>query len=57
MLGLTAGELLVVGFVTVVVVSAPWWPRAGAAIAELLGGSDANRQHDPPVDRAGNVDK
>ncbi len=38
MLGLTGGELFLVIFVTVAVVSAPWWPRLGAAIGELLAG-------------------
>ena len=37
MLGLTPGELVVVTFVTVAVITASWWPRAGAALAELLG--------------------
>lgn len=38
MLGLTAGELFVVVFVTITVVSASLWPRAGEAIALLLSG-------------------
>ena len=32
MFGLTAGELFVVIFILVAVVSAPLWPRAGEAI-------------------------
>jgi hypothetical protein len=38
MLGLTNGELFVVIFIVVAVVSAPWWPRAGGAIAGILSG-------------------
>jgi hypothetical protein len=38
MLGLTNGELFVVAFIVVAVVSAPWWPRAGGAIAAALAG-------------------
>jgi hypothetical protein len=40
MLGLTSGELFIVAFVTVTVVSAPWWLRAGEAIATMLSGVD-----------------
>ena len=36
MLGLTNGELFVVVFIVVAVVSAPWWPRTGAALAVSL---------------------
>jgi hypothetical protein len=36
MLGLTGGELFLVAFVTIAVVSATWWPRLGAAIGELI---------------------
>jgi hypothetical protein len=43
MLGLTGGELFVVVFIVVAVVSATWWPRAGAAIFEALVGSDDSR--------------
>lgn len=39
---LTPGELFVVVFITVAVVSAPWWPRAGAALARLLAGERGN---------------
>jgi hypothetical protein len=38
MFGLTGGELFVVVFIVVAVVSAPWWPRAGGAIAVALVG-------------------
>jgi hypothetical protein len=40
MLGLTSGELFVVVFLTLAVVSAPWWPRLGEAIADLVSGAD-----------------
>jgi hypothetical protein len=42
------GELLVIAFVVIAVVSAAYWPKLGAAIAESLvkRGSD-----DPPKDR------
>jgi hypothetical protein len=36
MLGLTNGELFVVVFIVVAVVSAPWWPRMGEALFKLL---------------------
>ncbi|HEX4340345.1 MAG TPA: hypothetical protein VH062_30765 [Polyangiaceae bacterium] len=36
MLGLTNGELFVVVFIVVSVVSAPYWSRAGGAIAVAL---------------------
>jgi len=39
-LGLTSGELFVIGFVTLAVVSAPLWPRLGAAIAVRLAGAE-----------------
>lgn len=44
MLGLSGGELFLVVFVTVAVVSAPWWARLGGALGEMLargrGGSE-----------------
>jgi hypothetical protein len=33
---LPRGELVVIAFVTIAVLSAVWWPRIGAAIGELL---------------------
>jgi hypothetical protein len=36
MFELSTGELFVIAFVTVAVVSALWWPRLGATIAELI---------------------
>jgi len=48
MLGLTNGELFVVVFIVVAVVSAPYWPRAGGAIAVALAGRRSkNRNSDP----------
>lgn len=37
-LGLAGGELLVVVFVTVAVIAAPWFPRLGAALGEWAAG-------------------
>ena len=37
MLGLTSGELSLVALLIFAVVSAKFWPAAGAAIAERLG--------------------
>ena len=38
MFGLTGGELFVIAFVVIAVVSASWWPRLGEAImARLMG--------------------
>lgn len=36
MLGLTFGEMFVTAFIVVAIVSAPLWPRAGAAVAIAL---------------------
>jgi hypothetical protein len=36
MFELSSGELFVVAFVTIAVVTALWWPRLGATIAEFL---------------------
>ncbi len=38
MLGLTNGELFIVVFVVVAVLTASWWPRMGEAVAEMLAG-------------------
>ena len=38
MLGLTSGELILVALLVFAVVSAKFWPAAGASIAERLGG-------------------
>jgi hypothetical protein len=47
MLGMTGGELFVVVFIVVAVVSAPWWPRLGGVIAIVLAGKR------PPRSRSG----
>jgi hypothetical protein len=44
MFGLTSGELFVVLFILVAVVSAPLWPRVGERIAVALAGG----KQDPP---------
>lgn len=36
MLEMTPGELFIVVFVTVAVVSAPWWGRVGAIVGRAL---------------------
>lgn len=46
MLGLTFGEMFVAMFIVVAIVSAPLWPRAGAAIARAL--SKENREPKQP---------
>jgi hypothetical protein len=38
-LDLTGGELFVVVFITIAVISAPWWPRLGELVAEQLAGT------------------
>jgi hypothetical protein len=48
MLGLSRGELFLVVFVTVAVVSAAWWPRLGAALGELLAGKGGSRTDSGP---------
>jgi hypothetical protein len=50
MLGLTGGELFVVAFIFVAVVSASWWPRAGERIALALSGKP---EPEPPPHRGG----
>jgi hypothetical protein len=42
MLGLTSGELTLVVLLVFAVVSARFWPAAGARIAERLGGNRAS---------------
>jgi len=46
MLSLTPGELFLVAFVTLAVVSARHWPRLGAHLAERLSGP--GRTKEPP---------
>ncbi len=48
--GLTNGELFVAGFVVVVVVSAPLWPRLGEALVELWGPSRRRQGESAPGD-------
>jgi hypothetical protein len=38
---LTAGELFVVAFITLAVLSAGWWPRLGEAFMVAISGSRA----------------
>jgi hypothetical protein len=45
-LGLTSGELFIVVFVTVAVVSAPWWLRAGELVATALAGLPKGERED-----------
>jgi hypothetical protein len=33
---LPRGELVVIAFVVIAVLSATWWPRIGAAVGEML---------------------
>jgi hypothetical protein len=42
MLGLSSGELTLVALLVFAVVSARFWPAAGARIAEHLGGDKPN---------------
>jgi hypothetical protein len=48
MFGLTSGELFIVLFILVAVVSAPLWPRLGAAVYLKLFGGSARRSEDVP---------
>ena len=43
MLGLTSGELTLVALLVFAVVSARFWPAAGASIAERLGGGGGSK--------------
>jgi hypothetical protein len=52
--GLTTGEVFVVAFIFAAVVSAAWWPRAGAAIARALAGTSNAREADD-LKRDGNA--
>lgn len=46
MLGLTSGEWFVIIFILVMVVSAPWWPALGEAIAMRIAGGGKDER--PP---------
>ena len=48
MLGLTSGELFVIVFILVMVVSAPWWPALGEAIAMRIAGEGKDKAEPPP---------
>lgn len=39
-LGLTSGELFIVVFIVIAVVSAPYWPKLGGAIAVAIVGKN-----------------
>ena len=45
-MGLTNGELFVILFILVMVVSAPWWPALGETIAVRIAGGD--KEKPPP---------
>jgi hypothetical protein len=47
-LGLTSGELFVIIFILVMVVSAPWWPALGEAIAMRIAGESKDGPDEPP---------
>jgi len=49
MLGLTSGELTLVALLVFAVVSARYWPAAGARIAEKLAGPRAPANDQTPV--------
>ena len=50
--GLNGGEWFIVMFVTVMVVSARYWPALGARIGERLGGRAVGpNPSDPPQDQ------
>ena len=49
MLGLTSGELTLVALLVFAVVSARYWPAAGARIAEKLAGPGAPTNDQKPV--------
>ena len=52
MLGLTAGELTLVALLVFAVVSARFWPAAGARIAEKLGGAGASAKGEAPTSKS-----
>jgi hypothetical protein len=48
MFGLTSGELFIVLFILVAVLSAPLWPRLGAAVySKLFAGSTRTGDDEP----------
>lgn len=48
MFGLNGGEWFIVAFVTVMVVSARYWPALAERIAVRLSGGSATPSDDPP---------
>lgn len=48
MFGLTSGELFIVLFISIAVVSAPLWPKLGAAVYEKLLGGDSEQREGAP---------
>lgn len=52
---LTPGELFVVAFITIAVLSAGWWPRLGEALMVAISGSRAARDRNTN-DRQGGVE-
>lgn len=52
MLGLTAGELTLVALLVFAVVSARYWPAAGARLAEKLGGPGAATKDREPAPKS-----
>ncbi|HEY4104045.1 MAG TPA: hypothetical protein VGM44_09145 [Polyangiaceae bacterium] len=55
MFGLSGGEIFIVAFVTVAVVSARYWPALGERIVVRLSGAESTRETDsagksPPED-------
>jgi hypothetical protein len=52
---LTHGELFMVVFIVVLVVSAPWWPRVGGAIFVRLAGGGSRETDSKRTDERGRV--
>jgi hypothetical protein len=52
MFALTGGEIFILGFIVVAVVSWPWWPKVGESVAMLLAGDKPSgapaADRDPP---------
>ena len=53
MLGLTSGELTLFALLVFAVVSARFWPAAGARIAEKLAGQRARSTSEAPTSKSG----
>jgi hypothetical protein len=50
---LTAGELFVVAFITLAVLSAAWWPRLGELVMLAISGARASRGRSSDAGRDG----